>query len=91
MNPYAQACRARDRLKEKRKKESQRLRRAHAGAMGAMGALQTLDATADAGALRAGIAAATVHVGVLPGLGEEVRAAACITCHAQCPAACASP
>ncbi|EOD29458.1 hypothetical protein EMIHUDRAFT_468558 [Emiliania huxleyi CCMP1516] len=68
----AAARRARDKLKEARKRDSQRLRKAHGAAMGA---LKSLDTAEGPSALRAGIAAAKAHVGVLPALAEEVSAA----------------
>ncbi|EOD05470.1 hypothetical protein EMIHUDRAFT_97349 [Emiliania huxleyi CCMP1516] len=68
----AAARRARDKLKEARKRESQRLRKAHGAAMGALKSLDTADSPS---ALRAGIAAARPHVGVLPALDGEMSAA----------------
>ena len=68
----AAARRARDKLKEARRRDSQRLRKAHGAAMGALKSLDTADSPS---ALRAGIAAAKAHVGVLPALDEEVSAA----------------
>ena len=65
----------RDRLAKKRKKESQRLRKVHAGAMSALPQLQALDEVRDVGALREGLASATAHEGVLPALDEELEAA----------------
>ena len=65
----------RDRLAKKRKKESQRLRKAHAGAMSALPELQALGETSDANTLRKGVEAAASHVGVLAALDEEVAAA----------------
>ena len=63
----------RDRLKERRKQKSQRLRRSHAGAMEALARLQGCASEADA--LRAGIAAAEAHAGELPALDAELTAA----------------
>jgi len=68
----AAARRARDKLKEARRRDSQRLRKAHGAAMGALKSLDTADSPS---ALRAGIAAARPHVGALPALAEEVSAA----------------
>ena len=62
----------RDKLKEARRRDSQRLRKAHGAAMGALKSLDTADSPS---ALRAGIAAARPHVGALPALEEEVSAA----------------
>ena len=70
-------CAARDRLKEKRKKESQRLRKAHGAAMGALAAL---GAATDVCALRAGLEVARAHAGVLPVLDEEAGALTSPTC-----------
>ena len=61
-----------EQLKEARRRDSQRLRKAHGAAMGALKSLDTADSPS---ALRAGIAAARPHVGVLPALAEEVSAA----------------
>jgi interleukin-1 receptor-associated kinase 1 len=65
----------RDRLAKMRKKESQRLRKAHAGAMSALPQLQALDELGDFSALQEGLASATAHEGVLPALDEELEAA----------------
>ena len=64
---------SRDRLKERRKQKSQRLRRSHAGAMEALARLQGCASEADA--LRAGIAAAEAHAGQLPALDAELTTA----------------
>ena len=64
---------SRDRLKERRKQKSQRLRRSHAGAMEALARLQGCASEADA--LRAGIAAAEAHAGELEALDAELTAA----------------
>ena len=61
---------SRDRLKERRKQKSQRLRRSHAGAMEALARLQ--GCASEAEALRAGIAAAETHAGELPALDAEL-------------------
>jgi hypothetical protein len=70
-----QACAERDRLAKKRKKESRRLRKAHADAMSALPQLLALGEAGDAAALREGLEAASSHVGMLPALDEEVDAA----------------
>ena len=63
----------RDRLKERRKQKSQRLRRSHPGAMEALARLQGCASEADA--LREGIAAAEALAGELPALDAELTAA----------------
>ena len=70
-----QARAERDRLAKKRKKESQRLRKAHAGAMSSLPELQALSKAGDASALRKGVEAAASHLGVLPALDVEVTVA----------------
>jgi hypothetical protein len=64
---------ARDRLKERRKKESVRLRKQHAGAMVALQQLQGLSTMAAADALRENIQSAERHAGTLPALDEELE------------------
>ena len=71
----AEARQARDRLKARRKKESQKLRCAHAGAMGALRQLQDAGTMANAGALQEGVASVVDHAGVLPALDAEVQLA----------------
>ena len=68
----AEARSERDRLHKKRKKHSQKLRRAHADAMAALPKLQ--DAS-DATTLQAQLDEAMQHAGVLPTLDEEIDAA----------------
>ena len=70
-----QARAERDRLAKKRKKESQRLRKAHAGAMSSLPELQALSKAGVASALRKGVEAAASHLGVLPALDVEVTVA----------------
>jgi hypothetical protein len=64
---------ARDRLKERRKKESVRLRKQHGGAMGALQQLQGLSPMAAADALRESLQSAAPHAGSLPALDEELE------------------
>ena len=61
---------ARDRLKERRKKQSVRLRKQHAGAMGALQQLQGLSTMAAADMLRESLQSAELHTGTLPALDE---------------------
>ena len=65
----------RDKLAKARKKESQRLRKAHAGAMSALPQLQVLGEGGNAEALREGLQSAASHAGVLPALDEELDVA----------------
>jgi hypothetical protein len=69
----AEARTARDRLKERRKKESVRLRKQHAGAMGALQQLHGLSTMASADALKESLQTAKRHAGMLPALDEELE------------------
>jgi hypothetical protein len=69
----AEARTARDRLKERRKKESVRLRKQHAGAMSALQQLQGLSTMVAADALKESLQSAEHHVGILPALDKELE------------------
>jgi interleukin-1 receptor-associated kinase 1 len=71
----AEARAMRDTLKARRKKHSQKERKAHAGAMQALATLQTARCTADADALQAALTSAAGHEGDLLALQQEVSVA----------------
>ena len=60
---------------KRRKKQSQKQRRAHAGAMQALATLQSAQHSPDASTLHTALDAAAGHVGQLPALDEQVTAA----------------
>ena len=70
---FTEARALRDKLKKKRKEESQKLRKAHGEAMAAHGALQTAKEAQDAGAIQSALAAAAPLRAALPALDEEVE------------------
>jgi interleukin-1 receptor-associated kinase 1 len=65
----------RDKLRERRKKQSKQQRRAHAGAMQALATLQSAQDQPDADTLHAALEAAAGHTRELPALEEEMSAA----------------
>ena len=69
----AEARAARNRLKERRKKESIRLRKQHAGAMGALQQLHGLSTMAAVDELRERLQSAEHHAGTLTALDEELE------------------
>ena len=70
----AEARAAREKLKERRKKQSQKQRRAHAGAMGALARLHDLSPSTEIEAVREGLALAMAHHGEVPALDEAISA-----------------
>lgn len=71
----AEARALRDKLKDRRKKQSQKQRRAHGGAMVAMAQLQTAQRHADPAVLEAALNLAAGHTSELPALVPEAEAA----------------
>ena len=69
----AEARAAKNRLKERRKKESIRLRKQHAGAMGALQQLHGLSTMAAVDELRERLQSAEHHAGTLTALDEELE------------------
>jgi hypothetical protein len=65
----------RDKLRERRKKQSQKQRRAHAGAMQALATLQSAQDKLDADTLHVALESAAGHEGELPALQDEVSSA----------------